>query len=397
MRVVLLTGLVLGAGAVLLPGSTASADANCSPAGAVRPGAARADGDPAEAAPAADEAAPAAAENAAPAPAESPVPEEVPASQEVPPWEAPAPAEATGEGDDGRIDSGEVAPGENPAAAGDPGDDEPSGENGADPAAEAMLDGAELSELSIEASSSPSTVTQGEVVTITIQVHNAGPDADPGVMVTEAIPEGAVLQSPVAGLNPASGMLDLGSIAVGETVTVEIAVVIPDASGGIVTTPSVVGEVSDGYSIDDQTCTMVQVVPSTSPGPSGDAQSDDGSQQPSQEPSGGGEQTGSADTPPGPRSDAQATAGAPQAPDGRRGGDRPQPPEPSASGSAGSAAPEAGTTGDVGGAGDRRVATEPLDGVMPTEPEDVLALVGVLMLVAGLALLAVSVQRQRQS
>jgi len=334
-----------------------------------------------------------------PAPAESPAPEEVPAPQEVPASEeAPAPEEATEDGDDGRIDSGEVAPGENPAAAGDPGDDEPSGENGADPAAEAMLDGAELSELSIEASSSPSTVTQGEVVTITIQVHNAGPDADPGVMVTEAIPEGAVLQSPVAGLNPASGMLDLGSIAVGETVTVEIAVVIPDASGGIVTTPSVVGEVSDGYSIDDQTCTMVQVVPSTSPGPSGDGHSGDGSQQqPSQEPSSGGEQTGSADTPPGPRSDAQATAGAPQAPDGRRGGDRPQPPEPSASGPAGSAAPETGTTGDVGGPGDGRVATEPLDGVMPTEPEDVLALVGVLMLVAGLALLAVSVQRQRQS
>ena len=376
VRAVLLTGLVLGAGAVLLPGSTASADANCSPAGAVRPGAARADGGPAEAAPAADEAAPAPAENAAPAPAE-----------------APGPEEATQDGDDGRIDSVEVTPDETPAAAGDPADDEPSGENGADPAAEA-----ELSELSIEASSSPSTVTQGEVVTITIEVHNAGPDADPGVMVTEAIPEGAVVQSPVAGLNPASGTLKLGSIAVGETVTIEIAVVIPEASGGIVTTPSVVGEVSDGYSIDDQTCTMVQVVPSTSPGPSGDGQSGDGSRQSSDEPSSGGsEQDGSADTPPGPRSDAQATAGAPQATDGRRGGDRPQPPEPSASGSGGTAAPEPGTTSVSGGAGDGRVTTEPLDGVMPTEPEDVLALVGVLMLVAGLALLAVSVQRQRQS
>ncbi len=34
---------------------------------------------------------------------------------------------------------------------------------------------------------------------------------------------------------------------------------------------------------------------------------------------------------------------------------------------------------------------------MPIEPKDVLALVGVLMLVAGLALLAVSAQRQRRS
>ncbi len=116
------------------------------------------------------------------------------------------------------------------------------------------------SELSLDATAHPMVVTPGEVVVVTITVTNSGDGASLPVSVSQALPEGAVPAAPVDGLDPRTGVLELDSLAPGETVTVRIPLTVPEARGAVLTMPNLNGTEEGDYPFNDQACTVLTVV-----------------------------------------------------------------------------------------------------------------------------------------
>ncbi len=121
----------------------------------------------------------------------------------------------------------------------------------------------EQAELSLQASMSPTVVTQDEPVTLTLVVSNTGSAADSGVTVSDALPAGAVLLSTTADLDEQSGVVTVPPLEADEVETIQISVTFPNAVGEMVATPTVQSSTA-GVS-GDQASTAVEVLP-TVPG-----------------------------------------------------------------------------------------------------------------------------------
>ena len=275
----------------------------------------------------------------------------------------------------------------------------------------------EPADLSIEASTSPQVVEQDEVVTLTITIYNAGPGDEPAVTVSDSIPGGAVLAEPVPGLDASTGLLDLGSLAAGESMTITIPLLLPERTGSVETSPVVHGVTSDAYPIDDQTCTVVTVSPTPDPPsqPPPPPSTAGGNQNPTDpsdtdgtgggngQPAAGDAETGSAPVAgmaagPGPTADPQHPAGIdpPSALPGAGGppdhGDPSETDSPSTA--PGSGGPDGGGSpsgsGAVGGGAgtDSRIITEPAGTGSALGVTAALHLAGWLFLLAGVTFVA---------
>jgi uncharacterized delta-60 repeat protein/uncharacterized repeat protein (TIGR01451 family) len=106
-----------------------------------------------------------------------------------------------------------------------------------------------VADLSISKADSPDPVNNGQTLTYTLSVANAGPDPASGVVVTDSLPATVTFGSASASqgtCTQASGMVScaLGSMASGGTATVTITVT-PTASGTITNTATVFGNETD--------------------------------------------------------------------------------------------------------------------------------------------------------
>jgi len=151
--------------------------------------------------------------------------------------------------------------GDEPETPTDPTDDPPGGGSD-DPGDDG---GEEEAALSIESAADPQVVEQGETLTITITVSNAGPGSDPGVVVSATMPEGLDVVGTPDAYDAATGLWDIGAMPAGQTVTLVLTVEVTTDEAAV-TTPSVSGELSDGWVTDDQACTLVEVQPEGSGG-----------------------------------------------------------------------------------------------------------------------------------
>ncbi|MBI5635000.1 MAG: SBBP repeat-containing protein [Nitrospirae bacterium] len=100
------------------------------------------------------------------------------------------------------------------------------------------------SDISVLMTDSPDTVQINQQVTYNITVINNGPDAAPGVLLTDAIPSGAtyVSSTPSQGTCAPSGntlSCSIGSMVNGATATISVVVIAPGTAGSITNTVTV--------------------------------------------------------------------------------------------------------------------------------------------------------------
>ena len=184
---------------------------------------------------------------------------------------------------DGDTDTGSIDPGtessDDPTATIPPPTDASDGETdgtdgGTDDPTDGPTDGTddgtgsdggsdEQAALSIEATASPQVVEQGDTLTLTIVVANAGPGSDPGVTVNAQLPDGFVLQGSVGGYNATTGVWDVGAMLAGDTATLTLVVAVRSEPAEVVTSPTVSGESTDSLPLDDEAWTLVDVRPAT--------------------------------------------------------------------------------------------------------------------------------------
>jgi uncharacterized repeat protein (TIGR01451 family)/CSLREA domain-containing protein len=105
---------------------------------------------------------------------------------------------------------------------------------------------AEQADLEISKADSPDPVTVGDNLTYTITVTNNGPDAATNVVVTDTLPSGVTFVSASPGCVHAAGVVtcNLGTIAVGDSVTITIVVTVT-APGTISNTATVTSDTLD--------------------------------------------------------------------------------------------------------------------------------------------------------
>jgi uncharacterized repeat protein (TIGR01451 family) len=110
------------------------------------------------------------------------------------------------------------------------------------PGVRGSLEGCPKADLSITKTASASTVRVAQNVTYTLTAGNAGPDAAPGVVVSDALPSGTTLVSAAASAGSCSSgstvSCDVGTLASGASATVTI-VVRMDTSGSKMDTATV--------------------------------------------------------------------------------------------------------------------------------------------------------------
>jgi uncharacterized repeat protein (TIGR01451 family) len=101
-------------------------------------------------------------------------------------------------------------------------------------------------DLEISKADSPDPVTVGDNLTYTITVTNNGPDAATNVVVTDTLPSGVTFVSASPGCVHAAGVVtcNLGTIAVGDSVTITIVVTVT-APGTISNTATVTSDTLD--------------------------------------------------------------------------------------------------------------------------------------------------------
>ena len=169
------------------------------------------------------------------------------------------------------------------ATATDPGVDDPSdpttstpSDPGGTESPEPTDGSAEPVSLSVEAVASSQVVEQGDTVTYTITVSNAGPGDDPGVSVNSQLPEGFDVEDVVVGedYDIETGMWDVGGLLAGKDAKLVLQVHVTSEPDQVAAGPTVTGEATDAMPFDDQTCTMILVEPSSRPRAGGG--SDDG-------------------------------------------------------------------------------------------------------------------------
>lgn len=120
-----------------------------------------------------------------------------------------------------------------------------------------------IADIGVAKTASPNPVAPGEVLTYTIVVTNGGPDSEPNVILSDTVsPE---LLNPEFSINGSPfqhwpGMLNLGTIAVGTTVTVIIrGTVAASASGSISNTAVVRSGATDPHPGKNTATAIVEV------------------------------------------------------------------------------------------------------------------------------------------
>ncbi len=277
-----------------------------------------------------------------------------------------------------------------------------------------------VSDLTLEASMNPAVVTQDELVTITLVVYNAGPDTDGGVMVTDVLPVGAVLQDAVTGLDADTGTLDVGTVLVDDPQVFEIPVMFSEVTGQIMATPTVEGTSSAAV---DQANTAIEVLPTvpggpavpgpTSGGSSGSTatevpgaatepagqtvSSSTSSAAPGEVTRGGGSSAGS-NTGPGADQSSTASTSRPTSEHSERGDQHPTRRPGSHTDSPGPDRGDSEVTDAVGSAGGDGSAAEAeptaVDPLAPDSRQAALLVLGIVLIAAGCVLLSVAGVRQ---
>ena len=113
----------------------------------------------------------------------------------------------------------------------------------------APINGTPSADLSITVADAPHLMLEGGVVTYTIQVHNAGPDAATEVTVTDSLPATATYRGATASqgsctANGADVTCSLGTVPSGGAATVSL-VAMPTASGAMANLVTVASSVAD--------------------------------------------------------------------------------------------------------------------------------------------------------
>jgi uncharacterized repeat protein (TIGR01451 family) len=114
---------------------------------------------------------------------------------------------------------------------------------------EAELKGAldnRVADLGLTKSASRTTAEISDLVTYTLTVTNAGPDAAPGVMVTDQLPSQVSFSSGTSGCSHANGKVtcSLGEIASGDSATAQVVVAVT-AAGTVTNTAKVASAAAD--------------------------------------------------------------------------------------------------------------------------------------------------------
>jgi uncharacterized repeat protein (TIGR01451 family) len=116
-----------------------------------------------------------------------------------------------------------------------------------DDEAAATVTAAPLADLSLTKTSAPAVVDQGDEATFTLTVANAGPSAATGVEVTDVLPDGVTFVSASTGAgayDPATGVWTVGTVADGDSATLEIVVTV-DAAGPVTNTAGITAVAED--------------------------------------------------------------------------------------------------------------------------------------------------------
>jgi uncharacterized repeat protein (TIGR01451 family) len=118
------------------------------------------------------------------------------------------------------------------------------------PGQRAAAASADPADLSVSKSDSPDPVSTGAILTYTIKVHDAGPDAATGTSVTDALPGGVKFGSVTtsAGTCTHSGSkvtCDLGTVSTTADQTITLKVTVTKKSGQITNSASVTSGVAD--------------------------------------------------------------------------------------------------------------------------------------------------------
>jgi uncharacterized repeat protein (TIGR01451 family) len=117
-------------------------------------------------------------------------------------------------------------------------------------------------DLSVTKEVSDDSVLPGETFTYTIVVSNAGPADATNVILTDTLPVSLTFVSASSGCFEVDGVVicDLGDLAMGSVVTVEIAVTAPTTEGRITNTVEVSSDVPDPQPGDNTVSAYVEVL-----------------------------------------------------------------------------------------------------------------------------------------
>jgi uncharacterized repeat protein (TIGR01451 family) len=126
-----------------------------------------------------------------------------------------------------------------------------------------IINGNPASDLSIQKTSSPGTIYNGQTTTFTITVFNAGPDNDTGVVVNDLLPAGLTYVSSNASqgsYNSGTGVWTIGNLAHQASATLTI-LVRGIATGTFTNFANVTGDLYDPHSEDNNASSTVNVLP----------------------------------------------------------------------------------------------------------------------------------------
>jgi uncharacterized repeat protein (TIGR01451 family) len=107
-----------------------------------------------------------------------------------------------------------------------------------------------LADLSLSKVAHAAVVLPGDLLTYTLTVENLGPDSATGVVLTDTLPAGVLLQSATAGQGNCAALgavlnCDLGTVDVGETAEVIVVVTVPAGEAALTNTAVVASELAD--------------------------------------------------------------------------------------------------------------------------------------------------------
>jgi uncharacterized repeat protein (TIGR01451 family) len=126
-----------------------------------------------------------------------------------------------------------------------------------------------VADLSIAKSAAPDPVQTGQTITYTLTAHNAGPDTDPGVTVTDPLPGNVTYVSSSTTQGSCSESLgtvtcNVGAVPPGAINDVVITITVTAGSAGTATnTASVAGQASDPNSGNNSDTETTQISPAT--------------------------------------------------------------------------------------------------------------------------------------
>jgi uncharacterized repeat protein (TIGR01451 family) len=122
-----------------------------------------------------------------------------------------------------------------------------------------------LADLSIVKTDTPDPVFAGHPLTYTLEVNNLGPEDAPAVLVTDNLPANVTFDHASAGCTPSGQVVtcDVGDLAVGNSVTLEIVVIAPNTAGTLTNSAIVDGNVVDPVAENNAstTETVVEIEP----------------------------------------------------------------------------------------------------------------------------------------